>query len=279
MRSFGMDAGLFGFKVKDLVLTVTYDREYRITAMDYVFEFDVYEKAKNKPAAVIRAQYSDYDSAQREYESIDPKNYTEVDGINVLVDTSLKLNALKGATEGKFQFYTAQYLDPSPSQNWMIEVDDVTYGYRDGGLYYNIVSDTHGYKFKIDYANGEQTVKVQTITDRNKQTDEEARAFIDGMIDSLNIMVYNIVSITETEPAEDYINDIDETYVIELTDRDPTVYKQIAESFGYSGYLGVDHKIRVAYSQGKLVWVSSEIVLPIGEAYSIRVSRKITFKD
>ena len=258
LNTLGINKDLFKFNIKDISVTVTYDKEYRVTVMEYKFIFDIYDKAKNKPSLTAKAKYYNYNSAERDYTNISPQQYTYIEDINILTKIEKTLEEKKNATENTIYVNASQMVYSGSQGSSYSERDTVNYGVKDGKYYYDIQSDIGGKEVEITYRDGKQTVKTASVSQENEQTEEEAKEFIDGIIDGARFRKLNVVSIDRVVDPE-AVNE--EVYVIKLEDFDKTPYQEIVAQLGIGSYSNVEHTVLVQFLNGKLRLLEGTITI------------------
>jgi hypothetical protein len=67
----------------------------------------------------------------------------------------------------------------------------------DNGYFYEIKAEINNTKYTISYQNGKQTVKGDGTNKSEKQTEEEAKDFIRGLINTANYHADYVTNITE----------------------------------------------------------------------------------
>jgi len=256
--SFGGSKELFGFDVKDVTVKIVYDKEYLVSLMTYVFEFDMPENAKYKPSASVSMKYSEHNSAKRIYTNISPTQYKKTEHIKAVIELDKKFKEMRKANEGAFDLEASQTVSGtgSPEQSYN-EKDKIKYGYRDGAYYYDITADVSGNEVLINYSNGLQKITTGSVSQKNDQTEDEAIKFIEDLIDTARYDPVNVISI-EKDPAPDK-PESEEIYVIKLDDLDKSKYEALAKKLGLPQYGGVNHSITAQFVNGELVYLQSVI--------------------
>ena len=145
---------------------------------------------------------------------------------------------------GSFVLDLTQTISTSYSKNSYTERDTVTYGKKDGKYFYDAKASADNAKYDISYANGKQTVTVSGQTQTVDQSEKEAKAFVNGLINSAKYSPDKIINITQKE---------DGVYTIICTP-DSSLYKP-----AYSYLTNATQSITFTIQDGKITKISSTV--------------------
>lgn len=162
------------------------------------------------PTMKLESTFRDFGSTKVE---VDLTGYTEVADITLLKKVKDTLDEAKEAQKGSFEFSSKSEAEFSGKSSFYSEEDTVTYEEKDGKFTYNITAFTNeDLKITITYADGKQTAKIKALVgskyygskfsdQTSKQSEAEAKAFINAMIDSGSFNIFNISSIELKEES------------------------------------------------------------------------------
>lgn len=180
-------------------------------SIEYVFASSSPDDAQvTLPTMKLEAAFYDLGSTKVE---VDLTGYTEVADITILQKINDTLTEAKEAQKGSFEFSSKSEAEFSGKSSFYSEEDTVTYEKKDGKFTYNITAFTNDdLKITITYADGKQTAKIKALVGSKyygskfsdqtaKQSEAEAKAFINAMIDSGSFNIFNISSIELKEES------------------------------------------------------------------------------
>lgn len=258
-KSFGADASTLGAEINDLSVTVEYNAKYLVTAMEYKFSFGPNDSWKF-PELFVRVSYSDHNSAERVQESTPLSEYTKLEHFDVIRNVGVELEKMKIATGERFHVNINQTVKIDNKHSSYSESEYVSYGEESGSgrFHYEIESKILGQDVEISYYGGKQTVESKDKKEEVDQTEEEARAFIEGLITISSFNLRNVASIKQIESSADG-EEFTDVYLVELGDFDYTSYQPLASKLGLSSYENLTHTMTVQYVDGALRYISSSI--------------------
>lgn len=194
-ESMGLDGGLLDAEIMDMVITCVVDENYYVKRMELEF---VFEEESKTPTIEISMTYSAYDAAEKKATEPDVADYTKVDDIRLLTQVEDMLAERAECESGSFTLALTQSVTSTASTSSSLykETDKVTFGEDESGYFYDIDATVDNVKYDISYKNGKQTVKTSSKTQDNDQTDKEARAYIETLINSAG---YDCTSVSKVE--------------------------------------------------------------------------------
>ena len=191
--SLGIQEYLLGSGMKDVTVTLIYDKDHRIKRLSYSFAFDS-EDGKT-PVLSVWSTYSNYNSAVRTDKYIKPTGYQELDRISVLTDVAVALNKLANDKSGAFKFDLEQNVSYVGNKSNYKESNTVIYGERNGKFYYEIDSVSDGEKTKIKYSDGKQTATGSGSPAKKIDSDSAARSYIVSMMNPTGLAITNVYDV------------------------------------------------------------------------------------
>ena len=171
----------------------------------------------------------------------------EIEDIRLLETISAAIAERQNVSAGRFDLsihsshaYMGQTV---PSQ----EMNKVTYGWKENGYFYQIENSIDGKNTFLLYENKEQTVTKGEQSYKEPMTDEEAKAFVDSLIDTAR---YDPLSISSVEKLEE------------------GVYLLITDTPNLSDYsietvenIVANQQIKVTLQDGKLMKIESALTI------------------
>ena len=198
----GLGEADLGAEISDVEIEITATKKYLLqdVAISFVFE----EGAAASFEVLVT--YSAYNEATIPAEELNAADYKAVDDLYILNDFDDMLQERIDTKEGRFSLELKQNIRLDMSKGEYAETDIVEYGEKNEKYYYetHIVAENNGvksYEGDIVYENGVQTVTLEGQSPyTNEQTEDEARAFIEGLIDHMkyrSTLVRDVFSIKE----------------------------------------------------------------------------------
>ncbi len=254
-----------GFAINNIAIKVTADQNYKVTNL----QLDFSTEHSDEPAITMLSKYSEHDNAKRI--EFDKAEYTEVDDARIVDVLNTHMRETANKENGSFVLVADQKITDLSGNKTLSkykETDNVSYSNKGGVFNYNIGADANGQKISIEYYLGTQTIIANGKTQTAKQSADEARTFIQSLI---NPTGYN------TACVKDVIVTDDGKYRIEIKSGKAYEYTQTMTSLGdtleeYEIYITVD-KIG-----DDIVKVETNILL-IGKQYKVYVDNVITYEQ
>lgn len=187
---------VFGADIVDVKVTFHADTSYRVTDISMEFEFDADEGAKQAPALNVRMKLTAMgDQVTRVTDTIDAAKYKEVDDLAICKEITKLIEDRYEAEDGSFHYVQEQIFKVMGQTEKFSETDTVQYGVQDGKFYYDIKSEYDNADMTLSYKDGACTVTWEGESVSEPQTEEEARALIEMLIND-SAYGYNAESIT-----------------------------------------------------------------------------------
>lgn len=233
---------LLGASISDMEVNLVANSDFCVQTMEIRFSFTP-AAGLAAPQFTVTAEYSGYNTATFNPRKLNTEEYVAVDDVRVIESLALAIQERQNATSGKFSLeITTSYERPDMTQT-SAETDMVSYGRKNGAYFYSITAQMDGQDFMLQYQNGEQTVTAGGQTHTASQTEQEAKSFIDGLIDSAG---YNANAVSGVQKLEDNV------YVLSCAQLDLTEYTQSLTGNNIELTAG-SQQITATFQDGKLV--------------------------
>ena len=254
VESFGMTGDSpIDFEIEDMEVSIQADQNYQVKEMKIRFIFDEDDSAEVSVTAFeIVTQYTNFNAATPVTDQLNPADYTELPDCRIVfgLDAMLKEIEAKG---GSFTLDVTKAVDFPVLQKVTVskESDIVTFGEKDGGYFYHVVSEHGSDKYDISYENGTQTsfrlYSSNSPKESKPQTEEEAKSYISKILHSINFFPSSVSDVSIFE---------DQVYVIQCDSADTTDV-----SAAFASYRGEIYSVRqtiyVTVEDGKITQIKS----------------------
>ncbi len=244
-----------GAEIIDVEITITADESFRYKDITMDFSFDVDENTSTSPKISVKTEYSGYNETSFDVEKLKPEDYKQIDDVRILDKVEDGIEKLQNAQSGKINLEVTQSRTLLDNTDTYSEKDVISYGVKDGGYYYDIDSTADNNKTIINYAKGVQKLTYNGEAISGSQTEEDAKAFVDGLINSAN---YTSLYVSDVEKKEDGV------YLLTVEKYDVTALNANSAETGLS-YTGGVQKITVTFEGDDIKKIESTISL-IGKA-------------
>lgn len=198
-EAFGMDQSGMDLKIEDMEISVLADGEFRVTEMKVKFIFDEDNETIKEPSLEMTAKYASFNAATPITDTLNPADYMEIPDCRLLTEIEDMIKALEEKKDGSFTLALEQKMSGfklSRSQTYT-ETDTVAYGEKNGSYFYDITATASGEAIEISYANGNQTIRVSGAEQTVDQTEDEAKAYINGLINNAKYSANAVGTITK----------------------------------------------------------------------------------
>lgn len=182
-RFFKIPDDYFGGKILDLQVACLTDAEYRVKTFQITF---VFEEEEETPEFTITLTYSQYDSAEFDPALLEEEEYTLVDAAWILSKIKFSIWDMQNASSGSFTLEYETEIKVKEEKEITKEKDAVSYGWKNGGYYYDITAETNGQTLKLQYQNGIQTVTGAGEPQTSSLSEVDAKLFVDSLINAPN---------------------------------------------------------------------------------------------
>jgi len=248
LETFGMNDAGFDFDVQDMEVSIVADSKFRVKEMKIKFIFDEPDGSPT-PSFEISTQYSNYNAVTLITDTLNPEEYTEIEDCTLIYEIEDMLEALEEKTDGSFTLNMTQKVSiPTLNQSQLYsEQDTVTYGKKNGAYFYNATATAGSENFEISYANGKQTILVSGQEQTVSQTEDEAKAYISGLINTAKYSADYVSTLTKKS---------DGVYEIQCHQPESSAYDAIFEA--YSGKTkSIVQTITVTVENGSIVKIEN----------------------
>lgn len=259
-----------GASVQDMQVSLTADADFRVGEISIVFTFDPsLEQSVATPKLSVSAKYSNYNNVQFDPAKLDPEMFREVEDLRILSLVEESMAAKQDAMSGEFTLdlkTTYELMGQTLSSQ---ESDVVTYDRMNGAYSYLITSVMDGQNFKIQYQNGQQTVDSDGQSHTSPQTEEEAKTFINGLMDSAK---YNRASVADIQKQDEGV------YVLTVDGSNPS---EFISDEGME-ITAAQQTIIVAFQGDRLLRLESTIVMEGSygnEPMSVNIDSVVVFDN
>ena len=189
---------LYGIEVDDIIVTIVYDEEYRCISdtVELVFANKVNSFSQS-------VSYTDFDCAQKSIVDFEYTDFNEVPSLKYLSDITNQLDEIYEKEHGSFTLSLRQSLVAGGEEIAQGEVDNVTYGIKNGAYYYEIYSDYAGTAVYMLYENGTILTQYNGTSHTSTMSEAQARETVEKLINSC---AYQISCITDFELGQNSIS-------------------------------------------------------------------------
>ena len=189
LEELGIGEDELGADILDIKYTYKVDKDMNLISGKIEFVFD----AEGEDAPVLESEVERTGINSTKAKSVNTTDYTEVDSIVIIDEFEKKLEKIQDDVDGKFTLYIEQALSKGSQKQTNVETDEVSYGVRGGKYFYNAIADMGSAVYNVKYENGYQTITSGAQSQKNAQTEQEAKDFVNNLI---NTCRYNADSIT-----------------------------------------------------------------------------------
>ena len=256
---------IFEEDIEDMEITVHANADFTVKDVEVKM---IFENESTTSEFTMKQTYSNYGKATPIVNTLDVEQYKKVSDCRLLTDVADMIEDLEELENGSFVLDITQKLSTSsPSYTQTnTERDTVNYGKKDGKYFYDAKASTNNTKYDISYANGKQTVTVSGQTQTVDQTEKEAKAFINGLINTANYEPIRVSNIKKLE---------DGTYRITCDKPNANLYKPVFSSLSTS-VQSVSQTIDITVQDGKVTKIESTLTAKGFSMYYGNVSFELT---
>lgn len=248
---------IFDDKITDMTIGIKTNSKFRVTMMtlDLIFEDD--GDASTAPKVNVETYFSQHNDAELITDELNVENYNEVVDVRLVDGIQYMMDAIKDSEKNELELEITSKIGTGT----YIENDTVSYGVDGGKYYYDIHYPTDAITYDISYRDGEVTTTStynyssdpqNTSTVTSKQTELEAKNFINGLINSVK---YDKTYVNDIEKCEDG------RYKVSLLPTDVDTYKTLVSSQLKGSYKGATHVIYFTVENGRILKMESEIII------------------
>jgi hypothetical protein len=268
VESFSITPDMLAVPIADVKVSLSANAQFLVQKMEFSFDFAV-EDEEMTPTFRITAEYSNYDTAVFDTAKLNTEEFTEVDDVRILESLQTLLQERQNTVSGKFTMdlkSTYQLQDQITASQ---EQATFTYGRKNGAYFYSGIANIDRKTFAVSYGNGQQEVTVSGQTSTAFQSEEEAKAYIDGLINMAN---YTPTAITG-------IQKLDEGVYLLLGQP-----KNLEQTIGITGIdeVSANQECKVTFESNKLMKIENKLVVAgkyTDQPVTLTVESVVTFED
>lgn len=272
LQSMNLTEDILGVSIEDMKVSLTADADFRVKEMSVVFIFPASDDADAlTPEFSVTTAFTKYNEAQFDPAKLKTEEFTEVPDVRLLSDLSEALKARQDATSGNFTLDISTTYVVQGQSSATVEKDTVTYGRKNGAYYYDIAAELAGEVFTIRYQNGVQTVIVDGETQTANQSEEEAKAFVDRLIDSAGYVPGTVTGIEQVEAG---------VYLLKVAAYDTSSFDATFQSMGME-LISATQEMTVTMSEETLTGIHSTVIFTgtvSGETMTITLESTVSFE-
>lgn len=250
--SLSMDG--FGGKITDMSVAFSVNSEFYVTRMAIELQFEVIEGTRFEPEFTYVVDYKNYNSATVS-DKIQVEEYTEIGDIGTLFEIDRFFRKRQEDDNGLFTLGVEAKIKTVGYSDSITDVYTVKYGETDGKFHYEVVkNNANSVRYeKIKGANGFCITYDASDTPRTykRETEYEARAYIDSMIYASGYNLNYVTSFAELEPG---------VYRLTCAISDETFYRELLDDMDLD-FGAVSQTITVTVEDGVLTKVVGDTVI------------------
>lgn len=246
LESTGIDRDMISAEIVDVVFGIKATSDFSATELSLDFEFEQTE-GKSLPQITFKGTYSSFNEAVIDSSTLNIEKYTEIDDVRLLDELEELIADRAEAESGEFKLTVSQSVKVMGNSQSSTETDNVVFGINEGGYFYDIDADMNGTKYDISYSNGKQSVTSEGKTNQNTQTEQDARAFIESLINSGQYNKLLVTGLTKVSESE-----------IRVTCEPKAAYETVFETMG-AKYRSASQTISFIIEGGRLMEINSEV--------------------
>ncbi|MBR5500164.1 MAG: hypothetical protein IKV74_01405 [Clostridia bacterium] len=245
----------------DMELSIIADALFQVQTMDFEILFS--SNAGQGTKLKLTYSFAEYNEAKANPDDIKTTQYTKVEDIDILKEITDQLTEIQKKESGKATLTIDQVLKNNKREQTIQEIDQISYGRKNGSLYYKVDTKYDGTDIKISYENEKRTVTANGEKETTTETERTAEVFLQGL---LNNAYYNEAAVSKIEKikAGEY----------KLT------FAYCAVPGAESAY--ADQVVTVTFQNEKLVKMDSNVVVSgyVGDAWStLTIHSVVEYKD
>lgn len=251
MKELDLDDEMLGADVLDMDVALLADADFRVKELEIKFLFDLEEDSTTAPEFTIKSSYDRYNEAKFDFEAFLPEEYTQVDDLLILDEFEEGIEEYQNAKKGKFTLSMTTETKFMGQAQKSGEDDEVSYGEENGSYYYDITMRSDELNSVMKYRSGVLTVTAEGETGSQATSEEEAKAFVDELIDYCSFMKEYVTSVEKS--GED-------TYLIKIAKLNKELWTATlaAQEIEYSSG---SQEITVTFKDGKIDRYSSNTIV------------------
>lgn len=266
LADMGLTETELGGTIEDMSVKISVSADFYVQSVDIVFEFAEAE-GENMPSLCVRTTYAGMNEVSFDPEMLQPEEYVAVEDFRILEKVSAAIAQRQSAQDGRFEL-TINTTDVYRQQTIKhTQTSIVTYGWKDGGYFYHADAKLDDKSFVRHYEDGVETVIPNSSSSSEIDSDLEAEAFVDGLIDTAK---YDPLAISNIEKLEEGV------YLLSCNTPNLWDYDENIE------VTSADQQIKVTFKDDKLVKMESVLTLSgilAGETLEMKNESTILFTE
>ena len=242
IQNFGLSQESLGGVIVDMKVVISVSADYHVKTIDVTFAFEDAE-GENTPSISVNTAYTGYNEVVFDPARLNQEEYVEVEDIRLLDKLSQDLVQLQNAQLGQFELTkntTEVYHKQTTTYK---EQSTMIYGWKDSRYFYLSNNILDGKTSVVHYENGKQTIVSDDPAYPVAVPEVEAKAFVDGLIDTARYDPFAIKSIEKVS---------DGVYLLTSDRPNLADYETAGMELSTS-----NQQIAVTYENGKLVKIES----------------------
>ncbi len=248
LRESGFDQFSEDLKISDILLTIVTDPELFAKEVTLSFAFEIEEGEEFQPEIKAVYTYSNHNSATPITDKFDKDSFEEVSDIRLLDTFEEGIEDIANSENGKLELDITTTTIVSSRITTTTEKDLIEYGVKDGKYWYEVIADVNKSLYVINYEDGSQKTITGGSNTSEEKTDEQAKEFIKGLVNSARF-------------DKDYVSEIndkgDGVYSVKCRTVNSALYQPIYSSVGGT-YSSGDLELTFTVIDGKITEISAE---------------------
>lgn len=273
LESMDLTEEQLGASIADMNVSLIADSQFRVKEITVAFVFTASEDmGEALPEYTITCRYSGYNETQFDASKLKAEEFTEVPDVRILEKVTDALQNRQNSTAGQFTFDLSTTYEYQGQTGTRVEKDVVTYGKKNGAYYYSISAEVDGEALAIQYQNGMQTVEMNGQTQTAMQSEEEAKSFIDGLIDTAGYVSNAVTGIEKVEEG---------TFLLKVDAYDTSMYDATIQAMQME-LTGATLQIAVTLNEESLIKIDSTVIISgtiAGETVAVTIRSIVNFED
>ena len=213
--------GMFEAEVSDMEITVYANKDFTVKEVVIKLIFDEADSS----AFNMNVRFSKYNEATAVTDTLNPADYTKINDCRVLKDIEDMIEDAENEEQGSWRMEMTQTVKVGSQKQEYKETDMGIYGKKNGKYHYTVAVFTDSQTVELAYEQGKQRITIQGMAPQTvDQTEEEAKQFINGLLDPGNYQAMNVSSFMA----------IGGMYKITCDNPDVSAYESVFASMGAS---------------------------------------------
>ena len=273
LESLNLTEEQLGTSIADMKVSLTADTEFRVKEITVAFDFTASEDmGAALPEFAVTCKYSAFNETQFDASKLNAAEFTEIPDVRLLENVADAIQKRQESTSGHFLLDHSTTYEFQGQVDTSVENDLVSYGKNNGAYYYAIDAFVDDERFIMRYQNGAQTVEINGQTQTAIQSEQEAKSFIDGLINSAG---YDPNAVTGVEKVEEG------TFLLKVDSYDTSLFDATIQAMEME-LTAATQQITVTLKDGNLTKIHSKAVISgtaAGETVTITMESNVNFES